>query len=459
MSTSITVRRHLEKQDVRYSTVGFHGDVAALFEQGRDDVRTSQIARATILKDHNGLVMAIHQADHHIDLSAINQQIHRDLKMASDADFHGVFADCSPGVIPPLGEAYGFETVIDKSLLNNDFIYFLSGNNRELIRVTAQDFQLLHNNAWLGNTSADFVQPRNSEQPLAEAQPEYALTGLRERIERTTELPPMPTMAQQIIQLNANPYAHADDLARLVERDPSLSAQVVRYAQSPFYGYSGTVASVRQAISRVLGYDMVMNIALGIAAIRPFKVQPHGPLGMFAFWRHATYNAALCQALCSQAKAKMRPRPGTAYLCGLLHDMGFLLLGHFFPKEFEQLNAAVAHDPETPVMEHEKRLFGITHTEIGNWLMQAWDMPAEIIVAMREHHNTSYSGAHEEYVLLTQIADRMLRHFDTSDADSGELPDWALEKLGLTEESANAILDKVLAGRDGLDAMIQQLVA
>jgi HD-like signal output (HDOD) protein/prolyl-tRNA editing enzyme YbaK/EbsC (Cys-tRNA(Pro) deacylase) len=484
MSTSITVRRYLDAQDVRYSIVKCPVDAQGCWQGDIGNISPTCVARAMILKDISGLVMAVLPITHSLKLDALNRQLHRKLRPADEIDFRGVFADCSPGILPALGEAYSFETVIDDSLLDQDFVYVASGNAGELVRITGQDFQLLHSNAWYGNTFSQISEQRAAQQQAAQQQiaqeqtaqqqadksaPVQKVTGLeapatpvanlRQRIERITELPAMPSLAQKIIQLNANPYAHAEDLAKLVEKDPSLTAQVVRYAQSPFYGYQGQVASVRQAISRVLGYDMVMNISLGVAAARPFKVPPEGPLGLNAFWRHATYSAALTQALANAVPREQRPRPGTAYLAGLLHNFGFLLLGHLFPKEFAVLHRAVINEPETPVVELEQRLIGATHMEMGAWLMDAWNMPQEILVVQKEHHNLNYDGPHAVYVRLVALADRLLKGMDMGDAASDELPDDLLASLGLDAGQVAKVLERMVEGRDELDTMARQLVA
>lgn len=472
MSTSITVRRYLEAQDVCYSTVACPVDSQGRWQGEVGKIHPSSVARAMILKDISGLVMAILPITHRLKLDALNRQLHRKLKPAEEIDYRGVFADCSPGILPALGEAYGFETVIDDSLLDQDFVYVASGNRGDLVRMTGQDFQLLHSNAWYGNTFSQIAEqklPAQKPSPGPGAAPEpptaaspvnvTPVASIRQRIERITQLPAMPTLAQKIIQLNANPYAHAEDLAKLVEKDPSLTAQIVRYAQSPFYGYQGKVASVRQAISRVLGYDMVMNIALGVAAARPFKVPPEGPLGLIAFWRHATYSAALCQALCNIMPRAHRPRPGTAYLVGLLHNFGYLLLGHLFPKEFALLHRAVAKEPETPIVELEQRLLGVTHMELGAWLMEAWSMPAEIIVVQKEHHNTDYDGVHADYVHLVALADRLLKGMELGDAASDTLPTEMLATMGLEREQVLKVLERTVESREELDTMARQLVA
>ncbi|NOX75609.1 MAG: HDOD domain-containing protein [Gammaproteobacteria bacterium] len=463
MSTSITVRRYLDTQDVRYSIMQSPVDAEGRWQGKIGDIAPVSVACAKILKDVSGLVMAVLPITHRLRIDALNRQLHRRLTLAEEQDYRGVFADCAQGILPALGEAYGFETVIDDALLDQDFVFVASGNEGELIRMTGEDFQLLHSNAWYGNTFSQISERR----PGADVSPPVvnkaarvpSAAQLKQRIERVTELPTLPSLAQKIIQLNANPYAHAEDLAKLVEKDPSLSAQIVRYSQSSFYGYQGKVASVRQAISRVLGYDMVMNIALGVAAARPFKGPTEGPLGLNAFWRHATYSAALAQALCKQVPRDLRPRPGTVYLSGLLHNFGFLLLGHLFPKEFGILHDAVRRQPEASVVTLEQQLLGVTHMEIGAWLMEAWNMPQEIVVVQQEHHNPEYAGPHANYVHLITLVDTLLKGHELGDAVSEEIPPNLLVTLGLSEEAVAEALDKTIENHDDLDTMARQLVA
>ncbi len=468
MSTSITVRRFLDTQDVPYAVIRIsRGDDGRLLSEGQE-IPPASIAKAVILKDIRGMLMAVFPITRRLSLNTLNRQLHRRLEPADAADYRGIFADCAPGLLPALGEAYGFETIIDDSLLDQHHVYLASGNAGELIRLTGADFQLLHNNAWYGNTFSSIAEGPIQKKPASDTPPPAAspvdsgitpVTDMRRRIERITELPAMPSLAQKIIQLNANPYAHAEDLAKLVERDPSLSAQIVRYAQSPFYGYPGKIASVRQAISRVLGYDMVMNMALGIAAARPFKLPLDGPLGLAEFWRHATYSATLVQALCKIVPRDKRPRPGTAYLTGLLHNFGFLLLGHLFPKEFNLLSQALRKEPEIPLVEQEQRLLGVSHMEMGSWLMEAWSMPQEILVTQREHHNTAYDGPHASYVHLLLISDALLKSHEIGEANSSELPQRSLAALGLSEEDAMGVLESTIENRESLDTMARQLVA
>jgi len=226
---------------------------------------------------------------------------------------------------------------------------------------------------------------------------------------------------------------------------------------------------VKEAIARVLGFEAVLNMALGLAAGGSLRNPPDGPLGLNAFWRHATYSAALCQALARRVSVgPERPKLGMAYLAGLLHNFGFLLLGHLFLPEFFLLNRMVAANPETPITVLEKRMLGMGdaqnvlsmgHAEIGAWLMESWEMPGELIVSLREHHNPGYEGEYAVYARLVLISNRLLKRHEIGDAESEILPPSVLAGLGLSEEKALEILEEMMESVDGLDDMAKLLAA
>ena len=461
MSTSITVRRYLDKQDVRYATTVFDGSLDEMFNKGNDKVNPTQIAKAIVLKDLHGMLMAVLPGPNHLNIDALNRQLHRNLRVAENEDFQTIFADCSPGVLPPLGEAYGFETVVDDGLLDQDLIYFVSGNNNELVRISGYDFQLLHSNAWYGNAFSHITTGSNqgNEKQNDAGNKNAPAPDLRERLTKLEVPPKMPILTQKIIQLNNNPYAHGEDLAKLLEGDLNLSEQIIRYAQTAPYVKNSAISTVRQAISRSLSYDVVMNFGLGVSATRAFKITSHGPLGLQAFWRHATYSATLIHGLCQALPRKQHLQPGTAVLCGLLHNIGYLVFGYLFPKEFAALNVAFSEPLDSSITELEQRKFGITHTELGHWLMESWSMPSELITVTEEHHNGDYSGPYKEYVRLVYLTDTLLKQHNIGDASDNEIGDEFLQSMGLTKQQVNTALEKTIQGSNELDNMARQLAA
>ncbi|MDR2877291.1 MAG: HDOD domain-containing protein [Chromatiales bacterium] len=293
------------------------------------------------------------------------------------------------------------------------------------------------------------AQPGRGDQPAAN-QP---LLDIRARIKRLEKLPPMPEMTNKILRLSSNPHADVKELVQLVELDPSLAVQVMRYAASPFFAYQGKIDSVHTAVNRVLGYNTVLNLALGATAARGFKIPRNVPLGLDAFWRHAIYSAALVQALSAAVPKEFRPPAGLAYLAGLLHNFGHLLLGHLFKSEFLILNKFILKYPDRPVELIERRVLGTDHAAIGAWLMTAWQMPEEIVIATREHHNEKYQEIHAVYPQLVFLADRLLKRQNMGDVCDSEVPAAIYDSLGIGEYQATAILARVMEGAQGLEQM------
>ena len=285
------------------------------------------------------------------------------------------------------------------------------------------------------------------------------LLNIKARIAKLDRLPVMPEMAQQVIQLSSNPDAEISDLVKIVEMDPSLAAQIMRYASSPFFSYRGKIDSVQTAVSRVLGFSMVMNLALGVTTARPFKLPKNVPLNMEAFWRHAIYSAALTQSLSGELSDDIRPPAGLAYLAGLLHNFGHVLVGHLFRKEFLILNKFIIAEPEKDLVDIEKQVFGYEHGQIGAWLMDVWKLPSELIVATREHNNLSYQGEHAVYPQLVALSDRLLKEYNIGDAPNSSIPQSLLQELEIGDYQARMVVNRVMEGCEGLDTMARQLAS
>lgn len=290
--------------------------------------------------------------------------------------------------------------------------------------------------------------------------------AVAQRIERVYALPPMPELGERILALQSDPHASARQLADIVQLDPSLAAQVIRYANSPYYGYNGRITTIQEAIARVLGYDLVMNLALGLAAGRSFHIPDRGPLGLSRFWENAVCSAVLVQKLGAALPESMRPPPpGLCYLGGLLHDFGILLLGHLFPPEFQLLNKFAQTHPGKSVAELEQCLLGMGqardllamgHARIGAWLMEAWRMPEAICVTLLEHHNPGYAGDHDLLVHLVQLSDFLLMH-ENNLPEPADFPPATRCILQLLPEQALEVFGSAMAAREQLRALSRQL--
>lgn len=460
MSLATLIQNHLTTHGVLYTVVTRGANSDAGIEER---VPLGKTVKSVILQDRDGLWVAVIAADRALDIPALQQQLQRSIELVPPHDYVTLFKDWAPTLFSPFARNYGLRVLVDAHLAEQDFTFFENGNPNEYVRVDSAGLRRLHENA---RFELKFTQPMHTDIPPAgihaippASQFSAKTERMKYRVQKTTELPPMPEMAQKILSLNSNPYARIQDLAQIVAVDPSFAAQIMRYARSPFYGYRGKINSIHDAVARVLGYDLVMNIALGLAAAAPFKHTRTGPLGLGAFWRHATYSAVLTQSLCGLVSKGPKPRPGMAYLAGLLHNFGYLILGHVYPAEFKRLNEAAAAQPQAVLAELEAEIVGVSHGEIGGWLMEAWNMPAEVTTVVREHHNTDYSGHFSEYARLVRLVDYLLKKFDLGDAPSRELPAGLAQSLGLTDVQIDTKFNKLLESRDELDSIAQHLAA
>lgn len=446
MPVPATIQRFLDRQLVHYEVLAHPPARDPAEAASAAYVEPSQMTSTLALHDRRGALVAIVPLDRELDRDALNRELDRSLVPMEPGEAQRLFPDCEAGIVPALSGPYGVKAIaID---LQCEEVY-VRASATELIRLRRRDLVRIQN-AWRASAIS---------RPRAGTQAQDTPLDMRQRIREVSKLPPMPEMAQRIFQLRANPYASIEDLVPILEMDPSLAAQVIRYARSPFFGYRGRVDSLQEAVSRVLGYDMTANIIFGIAVGRSFRNPKEGPLGLDAFWRHALYCASLAQVLGKAVPPPARPKPGLVYLAGMLHNFGLLLLGHLCQPEFYWLNKRVAQHPEVPMVETEIELLGTTHAELGAWLAEHWNLPAEVVVAARAHHDPGYNGVHAVYAHLVLIANHLLKGVGMGDSPSAEFPGSVLAALGISREQAEQALASVLEAGTGLDAIASQLAA
>lgn len=453
MAIADNLKRYL---DARHAA--FEVEQTAPFNSPREAaallaVSPREVVQAVPMRDRFGLVLAVVASDRHVNYEKMSRLLGRTVEPASTAEVLAAFRDCQGSMLPPLGEAYGVRTILDDNLVGSDVIYFSAGDGETLVKVNSHLFFQLQQSAWLGS---DFTDAGSGD-----ARPVARVDGsaVFDKLAQLGHLPPMPDMAQAILDLQANSLAGAKELAAVVSRDPSLAAQVMRYARSPLFAYRGSIGSLHEAISRVLGFDMVMNLTLGLAAGKPFRIQRRGPLGLDAHWRHAVYSAALAQSLAQEVRFPLRPKPGLVYLAGLLHNFGHLLFGVLLKKEFASLNDAILIQPEAHIVDLETMILGVTHAAVGAQLLANWGLQEEVVAAARHHHEPGYDGPYASYVHLVRLVDHMLKGHGMGDADSASMPGELLDKLGLTEVQTLMVMNRVLEGCEGLNVIAQQVAA
>ena len=266
---------------------------------------------------------------------------------------------------------------------------------------------------------------------------------IQKEISQIKSLPPLPGIADRIMKLSDDPMADSTKLAKIIELDPLLTAQVIRWASSALYGYAGKVSSVKIAITHVLGYQYVFNLVLGLSALSPLKAPSEGVIGITAFWTHALASTHLMKALNEKQLVEQQTEPQTVFSVALLHNIGFPLLGHQFRDKFWVLSKLIEANPELNPVKLESFSLGATHCELGSWLLKTWSMPHPIIDVVYNHHNPNYKGNNHQLNLLTYLNDILLAQLNIGVGFQNSEIEQVLETLQLTQENCDEALEKL----------------
>ena len=424
-------------------------------------------AKCIALIDRNGPAIAVIPFLADLNLQLLNDTLGRNFQTLSQDMTSRLFSDCESGAFPALAMAYGLPVIIDTNMLENEMVFSASGCSSTLLKIPGTSFRLAMRGAVKGHIA---IWPEPLEKlpaPDEQAKP-ASIETLTRKLQRLHQLPPMPETAVRIMHLTSDPDSDVFQLAELIERDPSLAAQVMRYARSALFNYRGELSSVKDAVNIVLGFDRVAQLAMGISAAKAFNIPQDGPFGLSKFWQHALYNGVLAQALALLADPDLLIDDKQAYLAGLLHNFGLLLLGHLFPPEFKMLNRLREDRPEASMQEIEGQVFGMGgaqelmsfgHPSIGASLLKMWGLPETSIMVASKHTQADYSGAHEHYVYLIQLANYYLAQQGIGDEPIHYSPEPLLDKLGIQADQAQQLMDACIEKCHSLDALIANMAA
>jgi len=212
---------------------------------------------------------------------------------------------------------------------------------------------------------------------------------------------PGPALARMLEVLRED-QACAATLERIIRCDPVLCAQVLRVANCAFYGCRGEINTVARAIV-ILGTAEIRNICLSLCVLDQFP-----PVAMSAsfdhacFWRHALLTGLIAEDI---ARRTSWMDQEDAYLLGLLHDLGRLVMAAYLAEEYESATALAA-SRGIPLYEAEREL-GLTHTDVGAWLGLRWAFPDRIRVALSKHHDPPGAPESDRDAVLVGMADSL----------------------------------------------------
>ena len=419
------------------------------------------VVQSVILQDGQGRVQMLLPAGKLIDLDAAFQNFGRNFSGVPNYEIFPLLEKHELTCVPAIPRWEGLPTFVDESLVHAEKLWLESGSEQRFLVMNQKDFESICKSVTVGDFTVDAAaspaDPSGDEQCILSSVQRFTQLRIKQRLDETLELPPLPETAQKIIKLRADPNADISDLTNIVEIDPSLAAQVVSWAASPYYSAPGKIKSVHDAIVRVLGFDMVLNLALGLALGKTLSSTIVSERQLKEYWRSAVYTAAAVEGIVTSINRAHRPGFGMAYLSGLLHNFGHLVLAEVFPPYFKNINRLQSANTHLPIEATELHLIGVSGNQIAAWLLQNWNMPEEVVSALRYQNNVAYTGQHAVYAHLNYIAQQLLAQKGFGLQQDLPIPEKMFSDLHLDEETANIAVDNILESGGDLDAIADQM--
>lgn len=423
-------------------------------------ISPQHVLRMVLLSDTEGKVQVICRREDLLDLEALNKRMGRDLRMMPMGEQARMCQRVGLPELPAVPALTGWPTVIDSRVDDLEYVALELADQHLAAVMPAEDFAELTCDAGrksfavdTNSVSVNLSNPSADRDQLHSAINRFTGLRIQQRLEDTLELPPLPETAQRIIHLRVNPNALMGDLVDVVESDPSLAAQVVSWASSSFYAAAGQVRSVHDAVSRVLGFDLVMNLAMGLSLGRALRQPSDHPDGYVGYWQQAIWQAQAAGILAGMMRGPRRPVFGLAYLSGLLHNFGHLVLAQVFPPHFRLVCRSLEVNPniDSSVIEH--KLLGITREQIAAQLMENWGMPDEVTAAIRYQKNPAFDGDHHLYARLLWLGRQLLTHKGIALGAGEPMPQAIFDELGLNREKVDERFDELVNNKDSVMAI------
>ncbi|MGZ8462881.1 MAG: HDOD domain-containing protein [Candidatus Deferrimicrobiaceae bacterium] len=222
----------------------------------------------------------------------------------------------------------------------------------------------------------------------------------REILEKVDALPPFPTVIHKVLSLLQDPLVSAEHILEAVRFDQSITANVLKVCNSALLGGARRVSSLKDALVRIGNKPLIRVILSAGGSDVLQKEVPGYDMERGALWRHSVLCALLCESL---SDVIGYGRKDKAFTAGLLHDVGKVVLSEFVGKEYGKIRDA-AMAANFTFLDAESGILGVNHAEAGGRIGEKWNFDAELVNAIRHHHDPA-KGEAGPLLFLVHLSD------------------------------------------------------
>ncbi len=270
--------------------------------------------------------------------------------------------------------------------------------------------------------------------------------GILEVVNKTLKLPTIPTVLLKLNEVVNDPDSSAEDVAKVISCDPSITTNILRIVNSAYYGLQVRVSSINLAVS-IMGFNMTKKVALKAAIFSVFgkKKDAVAHFDPEHFWTHSIYCGVAAKVLAGESPYFSGIHPEDIYIAGLLHDIGKIILFENAPEPFlEALDSSARQGIPTSAAEEE--VLGFTHSDVGSVLAIKWFLPEDLTIAVRYHHNPVKDPFSKSLASLVHLADWLAWKEGKVSAPKvppPQIQELVYEKTGLEPDQIDDLAEKV----------------
>lgn len=230
------------------------------------------------------------------------------------------------------------------------------------------------------------------------------IATMEEIVSKTREIPPFPQTVLRILELTEEENCGAKDLEREIVKDQGLTANILKLANSAFYKGRRKISTVADA-SVLLGFSAIRSMVLASVAGKVMGRELDGyGLQKDELWEQSQISAIVARTIASKIKYDQIDQ---AYTAGLLKDLGKVVLDQYVGKEYDQILAIVEQE-KIPFLKAEEQVLGYNHCQVGASIGEMWNLPEDLIEAIKYHHDPNQATINRELVDIVHISDSLV---------------------------------------------------
>ena len=271
--------------------------------------------------------------------------------------------------------------------------------------------------------------------------------------DKRAQLPTLPVVVDSMLKIARDESASAADLANAISRDQAIVNKTLKLANSAYYGFIRSIDTVSHAIA-LIGFNEVISLILGMSVFSAFRLKGGG---RFFDIRDLWLHSIACAFMAKKIAKKTGPGGDTPiFLCGLIHDMGKVFLSAYFPDEYSQVLEA-SENTQVPLFRKEEEILGLNHSTVAGLLMERWNLPDNLRLPCRFHHNSSACPAESRsQATIIEIANFLCHKADIgySGNSSMEMPEVLIQKMGISDNDMDSFLKELQEERAEIEEFL-----